>query len=141
MVEHLYESRVMTREEEIVGCYSRGPLISKEIISCCLRSSLTSLLAQEKIEFKSFTFWTQIRTAQTYLYQNAFNFFIRTANCVIRFGLQTRFYVLSDPIGITFKFIRSMEISTKQYDVAPESESNNKSKYVAPPPLGPIGLV
>ena len=45
MVEHLYEPRVMTREEEMVGCYSRGPLMSKEIISCCSRSSLTSLLA------------------------------------------------------------------------------------------------
>ena len=94
MAEHLYESRVMTREEEMVGCYSRGPLMSKEIISCCSRSSLTSLLAQEKIESKSFTFWTQIRTAQTYLYQNAFNFFIRTPNCAIIFGLQSRCYVL-----------------------------------------------
>ncbi|KAE8776131.1 hypothetical protein D1007_51245 [Hordeum vulgare] len=74
MAEHLYEPRVMTREEEMVGCYSRGPLMSKEIISCCSRSSLTSLLAQEKIECKSFTFWTQIQTTQTYLYQNAFNF-------------------------------------------------------------------
>ena len=33
MAEHLYESRVMTREEEMVGFYSRGPLMSKEIIS------------------------------------------------------------------------------------------------------------
>ncbi|KAE8791829.1 Serine/threonine-protein kinase [Hordeum vulgare] len=34
-----------------------------------------------------------------------------------------------------------MEISTKQYDIAPESESNYKSKGVASPPLGPRGLV
>ena len=29
----------------------------------------------------------------------------------------------------------------KQFDAAAESESNNKSKGVASPPLGPIGLV
>src|SRR3954468_17159988 len=46
MVEHLYEPRMMTREEKMVGCYSRGPLMSKEIIRCCSRSSITSLLAQ-----------------------------------------------------------------------------------------------
>ena len=141
MVEHLYKPRVMTRGEEMVGCYSRGPLTSKEIIRCCSRSSITSLLAQEKIESKSLTFWTQIRTAQTYLYQNAYNFYIRTPNCVILFGLQSRFYVLSSPTGLTFKFVRSVEISTEQYDVVPESESNNKSKGVASPPLGPICLV
>ena len=49
MVEHLYESRVMTREEEMVGCYSRGPLMSKEIISCCSRSSLTLVLIEAKL--------------------------------------------------------------------------------------------
>ena len=32
MAEHLYEPRVMKKEEEMVGCYSRGPLTSKEII-------------------------------------------------------------------------------------------------------------
>ncbi|KAI4992046.1 hypothetical protein ZWY2020_041909, partial [Hordeum vulgare] len=69
IAEHLCESRVMTKEEEMVGCYSKGP------------------------------------------------------------------------IGFTFGFVRSVEISTKQNDVVPESESNNKSKGVAPPPLGPIGLV
>ena len=39
----------------------------KEMFTCCPKSSLTSLLAQEKIESKSLTFWIQIRTAQTYL--------------------------------------------------------------------------
>ena len=39
----------------------------KEMFICCPKSSLTSLLAQEKIESKSLTFWIQIRTAQTYL--------------------------------------------------------------------------
>src|SRR4051812_2476333 len=108
LVEHLYEPRVMTRGEEMVGFCSRGPLTSKEIIRCCSRSSITSLLAQKKIESKSLTLWTQIRTAQTYLYQNAYNFYIRTCNCVILFGLQSRFYVLSRPTGLTFKFVRSV---------------------------------
>ena len=57
----------------------------KEMFICCPKSYLTSLLAQEKIESKSLTFWIQIRTAQTYLTQNANNFFIRTPNWVILF--------------------------------------------------------
>ena len=113
----------------------------KEMFICCPKSSLTSLLAQEKIESKSLTFWIQIRTAQTYLTQNAHKFFIRTPNWVILFLLETRFRALSNPIGITFKFVRSVEISTKQSDAAAESESNNKSKGVASPPLGPMSLV
>ena len=113
----------------------------KEMFICCPKSSLTSLLAQEKIESKSLTFWIQIRTAQTYLTQNANNFFIRTPNWVILFLLETRFRALSNPIGITFKFVRSVELWTKQSDAAAESESNYKSKGVTSPPLGPIGLV
>ena len=57
------------------------------------------------------------------------------------FFLESRFRDLSNPIGITFKFIRSIEISMKQSDAAAESESNNKSKGVASPPLGPMSLV
>ena len=57
----------------------------KEMFICCPKSSLTSLLGQEKIESKSLTFWIQIRTAQTYLTQNAHKFFIRTPNWVIFF--------------------------------------------------------
>src|SRR3954462_5466887 len=57
----------------------------KEMFTCCSKSSLTSLLGQEKIESKSFTFWIQIRTAHTYLTQNGNNFFIRTPNWVILF--------------------------------------------------------
>ena len=113
----------------------------KEMFICCPKSSLTSLLAQEKIESKSLTFWIQIRTAQTYLTQNAHKFFIRTPNWVILFLLETRFRALSNPIGITFKFVRSVELWTKQSDAAAESESNYKSKGVTSPPLGPIGLV
>ena len=113
----------------------------KEMFICCPKSSFTSLLAQEKIESKSLTFWIQIRTAQTYLTQNANNFFIRTPNWVILFLLETRFRALSNPIGITFKFVRSVELWTKQSDAAAESESNYKSKGVTSPPLGPIGLV
>lgn len=113
----------------------------KDMFICCPKSSLTSLLAQEKIESKSLTFWIQIRTAQTYLTQNAHKFFIRTPNWVILFLLQTRFRALSNPIGITLKFVRSVELWTKQSDAAAESESNYKSKGVTSPPLGPIGLV
>ena len=108
---------------------------------CCPKSSLTSLLAQEKVESKSLTFWIQIRTAQTYLTQNANNFFIRTPNWVILFLLDPRFRDLCSPIGFTFKFVRSVEISTKQSDATAESESNNKSKGVASPPHGPMSLV
>ena len=80
-----------------------------------------SLLGQEKIESKSLTFWIQIRTAQTYLTQNANNFFIRTPNWVI-FLLDSRFCVISRPIGFTFKFIQSIEILMKQADDAAESK-------------------
>ena len=113
----------------------------KEKFRFCSKSPLTSLLGQEKIESKSLTFWIQIRTAQTYLTQNANNFFIRTPNWVILFLLETRFRALSNPIGFTFKFVRSIELWSKQSDVAPESESNYKSKGVASPPLGPMSLV
>src|SRR3954469_24111593 len=57
----------------------------KEKFKFCSKSPLTSLLGQEKIESKSLTFWIQIRTAQTYLTQNANNFFIPTPNWVILF--------------------------------------------------------
>ena len=124
---YLYSSHMKIRE--------------KEMFKCCSKSSLTSLLGQEKIESKSLTFWIQIRTAQTYLTQNANNFFIRTPNWVILFLLETRFRALSIPIGFTLKFFRSVELRTKQSDVAAESESNYKPKGVASPPLGPISLL
>ena len=111
------------------------------MFKCCSKSSLMSLLGQEKIESKSLTFWIQIRTSQTYLNQNANNFFIWTPNWVILFLLESRFCALSSPIGLTFKFVWSVEISTKQSDAAAESELNNKSKGVASPPLGPMSLV
>ena len=57
------------------------------------------------------------------------------------FFIESRFRDLSNPIGFTFKFVRSVEISMKQSDAAAESESNNKSKGVASPPLGPMSLV
>ena len=57
------------------------------------------------------------------------------------FLLESRFCVLSSPIGFTFKFVRSVELRTKQSDVAAESESNYKPKGVASPPLGPMSLV
>ncbi|KAM3255678.1 hypothetical protein ACQJBY_048705 [Aegilops geniculata] len=39
----------------------------KKKFNFCSKSPLTSLLGQKKIEFKSLTFWIQIRIAQTYL--------------------------------------------------------------------------
>ena len=124
---HLYNSHMKIRE--------------KNMFTCCSKSSLMSLLGQEKIESKSLTFWIQIRTTQTYLTQNANNFFIRTPNWVILFLLESRFCAPSSPIGFIFKFARSIEISMKQSDFVVESESNNKSKGVASPPLGPMSLV
>ena len=124
---HLYNTHMKIRE--------------KDMFTCCSNSSLTSLLAQEKIKSKSLTFWTQIRTAQTQLIQNAKNSFIRTPNWVIRFLFESRFHDLSSPIGITWKSVRSVELWTKQSDIAAESESNYKFKGVASPPLGPMGLV
>ena len=109
----------------------------KEKFRFCSKSPLTSLLGQEKIESKSLTFWIQIRTAQTYLTQNANNFFIKTLNWVLLFFLENRFHDLSNPIGIIFNSIRSTELWTKQSDDAAESESNKKPKGVASPPLGP----
>ena len=78
---HLYNPHMKIRE--------------KEKFRFCSKSPLTSLLGQEKIESKSLTFWIQIRTAQTYLTQNASNFFILTPNWVILFLLETRFHALS----------------------------------------------
>ena len=112
----------------------------KEMFRLCSKSPLTSLLGQEKIESKSLTFWIQIRTTQTYLTQNAKNSFIRTPNWVF-FLLENRFRALSNTVGITFKFIRSVELWTKQSDAAAESESIYKSKGVTSPPLGPMSLV
>ena len=57
------------------------------------------------------------------------------------FLLETRFRALSNPTGITLKFVRSVELWTKQSDATAESESNYKSKGVMSPPLGPIGLL
>ena len=57
------------------------------------------------------------------------------------FLLETRFRALSIPIGFTLKFVRSVELQTKQSDIAAESESNYKPKGVASPPLGPMSLV
>ena len=111
------------------------------MFKCCSKSPLTLVLGEEKIESRCLTFWIQIRTAQTYLTQNANNFFIRTPNWVILFLLETRFCALSIPIEFTFKFVRSVELRTKQSDVAAESESNYKPKGVASPPLGPMSLV
>ena len=113
----------------------------KEMFKCYSKSPLMSLLGQEKIESKSLTFWIQIQTAHPYLTQNVKNSFIRTPNWVILFLLESRFRALSNPIGFTFKFVRSVELRTKQSDVAAESESNYKPKGVASPPLGPMSLV
>src|SRR3954467_6761140 len=94
-MEHLYNPRMKIGE--------------KEKFKFCSKSPLTSLLGQEKIESKSLTFCIQIRTTQTYLAQNANNFFIQTPNWVILFLLESRFHPLSKTIGITFKFFWSVE--------------------------------
>ena len=78
-------------------CNPHMKIREKQKFMCCSKSSLTSLLAQEKIESKSLTFWTQIRTAQTHLTQNAHKFFIRTPNWVILFLLESRFRCTFEP--------------------------------------------
>ena len=67
--------------------------------------------------------------------------FHQNSKWVILFLLESRFRALYNQIGLTFKFVWSVEIFTKQFDTAAESESNYKSKGVTSPPLGPIGLV
>ena len=96
---HLYNPHMKIREKEKFRFCSKSPL---------------TFLGQEKIESKSLTFWIQIRTAQTYLTQNANNFFIRTPNWVILFLLESRFHALCKPIGITLKSIRSIELWMKK---------------------------
>ena len=106
----------------------------------CSKSPLMSFLGQEKIESKSLTFWIQIRTSQTHLTQNTKNSFIRTLNWVILVLLETRFRALSNPIGINFKFVRSVELWTKQSDAAAESESTTSPKVLHHLHLGPLAL-
>lgn len=65
---HLYKSRVMIKQ--------------RDMIRCCKRSFQTSLWGQGKLETKCTTFWTQIRTAQTHLTSEGTNFYIRTLNWV-----------------------------------------------------------
>src|SRR3954471_5539494 len=60
--------------------------IQKGMIVFCTRSYFTSLWAQEKIETKSFTSWTQIRTAEIYPTSNSRRFYIRSPNWMILFS-------------------------------------------------------
>lgn len=112
----------------------------KEMFICCPKSSLTSLLAQEKIESKSLTFWIQIRTAQTHLTQNAHKFFIRTPNWVILFLLETRFRALSNPIGITFKFVRSVGCGRNNLMLQQNPSQTTSPKVLHHLHLGPLAL-
>src|SRR3954462_3999614 len=89
--------------------------IQRGIVVCCTRSYFTSLLAQEKIETKSLTSWTQIRTAKIYPTYNSHRFYIRTPNWVILFAGNSLSRVLSNPIGFTFKFVLSVEILRKRH--------------------------
>ena len=81
--------------------------IQNGIIVSFTRSYFTSLLAQEKIEIKSLTSWTQIRTAEIYPTSNSNNIYIRNPNWVIHFASESISRVLSNPIGFTFKFLWS----------------------------------
>src|SRR4051812_25800892 len=121
--------------------YQEMKSIQKGMIVCCTRSYFTSLWAQEKIETKSLTSWTQIRTAEIYPTSNSLRFYIRTPNCVILFAGESLSRVVFNPIGFTFKFLPSMEKSGKRCDPAAESESKSKSIGVASPPHGPKCLV
>ena len=122
-------------------CNPHMKIRGKEMFNCCSKSPLTSLLGQEKIEYNTLTFWIQIRTTQTYLTQNANNFFIRTPNWVILFLLEIRFRPLSNPIGFTFKFVRSIEIWTKQSDAAANPSQTTSPKVLGPWAFYDLGLV
>src|SRR3954467_2548017 len=115
--------------------------IQRVILLCCTRSYFTSLLAQEKVETKSLTSWTQIRTAEIYPTSNSNNFYIRTPNWVILFAGESLSCVLSNPIVFTFKFLLRGEILQKRFNPAAESESKSNSIGVASPPHGPKCLV
>jgi hypothetical protein len=115
--------------------------IQRGMIVCCTRSYFTSLWAQEKIETKSLTSWTQIRTAEIHPTSNSLRFYIRTPNCVILFAGESLSRVVSNPIGFTFKFLLSVEILRKRCNPAAESESKSNSIGVASPPHGPKCLV
>ena len=105
------------------------------------RSSLTSPWVEEKLETKFFTFWMQIRTAEIYLTSNDDNFCIQTPNCVIIILLERGSRELSNPIGLTFKFVRSQKRRPKQYNIVAETGPDFQSKGVASPLIGPKGLV
>src|SRR3954464_5279620 len=75
--------------------------IQRAMIVCCTRSYFTSLWAQEKIETKSLTSWTQIRTAEIHPTSNSLRFYTRTPNCVILFAGESLSRVVSNPIGFT----------------------------------------
>src|SRR3954467_1317292 len=115
--------------------------IHRVMIVCYTRSYFTSLWAQEKIEIKSLTSWTQIRTAEIHPTSNSLRFYIRTSNCVILFAGESLSLVVSNPIGFTFKSLPSAEKSRKRCDPTAESESKSKSIGVASPPHGPKCLV
>ena len=120
---HLYNPHMKTRE--------------KEKFRLCSKSPLTSLLGQEKIESKSLTFWIQIQTAQTYLTQNANNFFIRTPNWVILFLLETRFRALSNTIGFTFKFVGALSYGRNNLTLQQNPSQTTSPKVLHHLHLGP----
>src|SRR4051812_49430599 len=90
--------------------YQEMKSIQRGMIVCCTRSYFTSLLAQKKIETKSRTSWTQIRTTHIYPTSNSNNFYIRTLKWVILFADESLYRLNSRPIGFTFKFFLSEEI-------------------------------
>src|SRR3954466_5311566 len=115
--------------------------IQRGIIVCSTRCYFTSLLAQEKIETKFLTSWTQIRTAEIYPTSNNRRFYIRTPNWVILFSGDSLSRVLSNPIDFTFKFLLRVKILRKRRDSTAEYESKSNSIGVASPPHGPKCLV
>src|ERR1043165_9338838 len=115
--------------------------IQRGMIVCCTRSYFTLLLAQEKIETKSLTSWTQIQTAEIYPTSNSLRFYIQTPNWMILFAGDILSRLLSNPIGFTFKFLLSVEILRKRCDPTVESESKSNLIGVASPPHGPKCLV
>ena len=134
------DGQCMDEREKFRSMFTHGDG-RRSVIRCCSRSSPTSLGVKEKSESQLFTFWTQIRTAEIHLTSNCKNFYIRTPNWVNLFLLESLSRALSRKIGLMSKFVSSRERWPKESDPVAETGPEFQEKGVAPPLLGPIGLV
>ena len=112
----------------------------KEKFRFCSKSPLTSLLGQEKIESKSLTFWIQIRTAQTYLTQNANNFFIRTPNWVILFCWKVDFVLFPTQLDSSYNSSGALRYGRNNLTLQQNPSQTTSPKVLHHLHLGPLAL-